>query len=273
MKRFATLLVVSLALAVFGQPADAQKAQKTGKQWVWEPLRIVSTSVSGALDATWPVAPVARTSGVDYVDSTVVRKDGWTPAVFDTSGAIPLASLLYPPAFDGRIGIVGSHHLRLKKTTANAGGSTSDSLVSFLPDTLDNSTWIALRTKQDTLSLGWSSGATLQDTLVVMAEWSNDLVTWHGVTGAPTRAYIADHVVGGADDVDYDAMIETEMIAGADVIEMSTFQCQPSIYTDGTALILNRTLCMAPGTYVRFIVRNSTAAYGQVVYELGRWKE
>ena len=192
----------------------------------------------------------------------------------DTSVAFQFTDFPFPPTMPMRTATDGLNYLvtRTSADPSQHGTSGSDSLKTFLPDTLDNTRWIAFRVAQDTLSHSWGANGTVLDTVKVAAQWSEDGVNWHSVAGTPTRKFQTLALAGNATDgAATTSLFATEETADADVAEISC-ECQPTIYTDNAALIINRTLCMGHG-WLRFITQVGAGSGGQFKLMIGHWAD
>lgn len=266
-RRFVFPLLAALALLV---PLTASAQHLSPKRWVWETVQMRSTTAgnSVARHGSW-LASGSFSSG--YTDSSVFREGTWAAGVVDTSVAISVENLFWPPSLLGRASTDGLNRLvtRTNADPSQHGPSGSDSLITFLPDTLDNNRWVTVRVVQDTVSNAFA-GATGFDSVLVAAQWSEDGVNWLSVYGTPTRAYNAsEFAVNPTDGKVPHALAEAEDLAGNDGAEVD-LECQPTIYTGGAALIINRTLCMASG-HIRFLI-GVPGATGQFKVQLGHWE-
>lgn len=268
MKRFLSFLAVLAFLVV---PLSAHAQNTTPKEWVWEGVTMRNTGPSGTVadPSNWIAAGGKFYQA--FLDSSVFRVGTWAASVADTTEAFDMKEFPFPPTYAMRTALDGANYLRIKKDAdpSQHGPAGTDSLVTFLPDTLDNTRWIAVRMKQDTTSLSFS-GSTSFDSVLVAAQWSEDGVSWQNVGGTPTRAFIsASFAINPTDGGTPVGLTNVEQTPGADVAEVS-MECQPTLYTDNVSLIINRTMCMAR-RFLRFIV-SAPGGTGQFALEIGHWK-
>lgn len=238
MKRFITCAAL-VALFVVPAVTAAQPGPLVMKAKRLEMRTTVAANTSA-------LVPWTKFRDSAYLDSVVFRKGAATRTLFDTTQAVAVADLPWPPGHQNR-------------TMAAI-------------DTLNSEPWIVIKVKPDSL-FGAFTGTTGLDSLIVGIEYSENGVQWIGASGTPTRAFLAEAPIPVASDgITPVPLTKGEPTGAAGDAVWIALQCHPQIaeiVANHAKSIANRTLCLESG-YIRFIIGVSDGS-GQFVVDLMHW--
>lgn len=267
MRRIAAFLAV-LSLAI---PLTASAQMHTERLY----MRSTTAASSVVANLNWAAGTPGNPTNAAFSDSvTFAHATGSAATNIDTTAAYHVSRW---PFSDTQRFRGGGFMMRAQKTSGNAGPATEGGVTdSVVVDTADATPWIVIRVHQDSTAYGNFSGGTSLDSVYIHAQWSQDGVVWYGLNGTPTRAggfLNSTSPFGTATEggIVHQSLTATEANQAFDEVDFP-LQCQPSIITQSSNLIINRTACMLPERYwIRFLVTVENDGYGQYGIDVDYW--